>query len=340
MRILAVTNMYPVPEAPTLGMFVEQQIKGLRQIGLDVYVMYVNRFQKGMLVYVDLPSQLRVQIDRFQPDVVHAMYGGIMADQVTRTVRDRPTVVTFHGSDLLGQCLSGRLRNLIANYGVRASWKAARRSHRIVAVSKILQDALPDGVDRSKVRIIPNGIDLERFKPLDQDECRKRLGWDPGAFHLLFASNSGDPVKRPELAQVAVDYLQRQRIPAEMHYLRGIPNDQVPVWLNASNVLLLTSFHEGSPTIIKEALACNLPIVSVNVGDVSEHINGIEGCYIALPDPNDLAAKLFLVHCRKGRVVGRFKMREFSLERIACQLRIVYDEVVQSSSERTEPTSF
>src|SRR5437870_7445189 len=138
MRILAVTNMYPVPEAPTLGMFVEQQIKGLRQIGLDVYVMYVNRFQKGMLVYVDLPSQLRVQIDRFQPDVVHAMYGGIMADQVTRTVRDRPTVVTFHGSDLLGEHLSGTLRKLIASYGVWASWKSARRACGIVVVSNVL----------------------------------------------------------------------------------------------------------------------------------------------------------------------------------------------------------
>jgi len=340
MRILAVTNMYPVPEAPTLGMFVEQQIKGLRQIGLDVYVMYVNRFQKGMLVYVDLPSQLRVQIDRFQPDVVHAMYGGIMADQVTRTVRDRPTVVTFHGSDLLGQCLSGRLRNLIANYGVRASWKAARRTHRIVAVSKILQDALPKDVNRSKVRIIPNGIDLERFKPLDRDECRNRLGWDRDTFHLLFASNSGDPVKRPELAQAAVHAFQRTGIRAEMHYLCRVPNNEVPVWLNASNVVLLTSLHEGSPTIVKEALACNLPVVSVNVGDVSERINGIEGCYVALPDPIDLATKLSLVHSGKGRVVGRVKMQEFSLERIALRLRSLYLEPTQSPDKITASRSF
>src|SRR2546427_6943102 len=101
MRILAVTNMYPGPQAPGLGTFVEQQIKGLRQIGLDVNVMHVDRPRKGMSVYLGLPKQLRAQIDRFRPDVVHAMYGGVMADLVTRTVRDRPTVVTFHGSDLL-----------------------------------------------------------------------------------------------------------------------------------------------------------------------------------------------------------------------------------------------
>src|SRR5437899_1736771 len=151
MRILAVTNMYPGPQAPGWGTFVEQQVKGLRQIGLDVNVMYIDRLQKGMSVYMGLATQLRVQIDRFQPDVVHVMYGGIMAEQVTRTVRDRPTVVTFHGSDLLGEHLSGTLRKLIASYGVWASWKSARRACGIVVVSNVLQGALPKDITQSKV---------------------------------------------------------------------------------------------------------------------------------------------------------------------------------------------
>ncbi len=216
MRILAVTNMYPGPQAPALGTFVEQQVVGV-------------------------PKQLRAQIDRCQPDVVHVMYGGIMADQVTRTVRDRPTVVTFHGSDLLGQHLSGLLRSVTAGYGVRASWKAARRADRIVTVSKALKESLPRDINSRKVAIIPNGIDLERFKPLDRSECCRRLGWDPNLFHVLFPANGGDPVKRPTLAQAAVNSLQSAGIPAEMHYLRGIPNSEVSIWLNASDVVLLTS---------------------------------------------------------------------------------------------------
>src|SRR5262249_9654504 len=156
-----------------------------------------------------------------------------------------------------------------------------------------------------------------RFKPLDRNVTRKQLGWDPKVFHVLFPANSGDPVKRPKLAQATMDSLQSRGIRGEIHYLRGIPNDQVPVWLNASNVLLVTSLHEGSPTIVKEALACDLPVVSVDVGDVSERIMGIEGCYIALPDPNDLAAKLALVHSENGRILGRIKMQELSLKGIA-----------------------
>ena len=151
------------------------------------------------------------------------------------------------------------------------------------------------------------------------------LGWDPDVFHVLFATN-GDPVKRPELANVAVDRLRSMGVRGKMHYLRGVQNEEVPVWLNASNVLLLTSLHEASPTIVKEALACNLPVVSVNVGDVSERIKGIEGCYIALPDPNDLAAKLSLVHSGSRRVAGRTKMQELSLECIALQLKWLYGD--------------
>ena len=336
MRVLAVTNMYPGPQTPGSGVFVEQQIKGLREIGLDVDVLYVDRYQEGMMVYLRLPKQLRRQINRFQPDVVHCMYGGVMADQVTQAVNDRPTIVTFHGSDLLGEHLSGTLRKLIAGYGVRASWKAARRADRIITVSKILRDALPRDIKRSKVSIIPNGIDLGRFQLLDRHRCRQRLKWDPNRFHILFPANSGDLVKRPSLAQAAVDSLQGRGIRAEMHYLRGVQNEEVPVWLNASNVLLLTSRHEGSPTIVKEALACNLPVVSVDVGDVSERIKEIEGCFIALPEPNDLAAKLSLVHSGKERVDGRDTMEAFSLECIARQLAVVYDEVFQFSDERPD----
>src|SRR5437870_1918030 len=110
MRILAVTNSYPVAHAPHSGIFVEQQIKGLKQIGLDVDVLFVDRLQKGMSAYIGLGSQIRARLRSFQPNVIHSMYGGVMADQVTRAANGVPTVITFHGSDLLGENVSGTLR--------------------------------------------------------------------------------------------------------------------------------------------------------------------------------------------------------------------------------------
>jgi glycosyltransferase involved in cell wall biosynthesis len=328
LRILAVTNIYPTPQAPFSGTFVEQQIRGIRQIGLDVDVMFLDRRQKGMSVYLRLGRQVRARIVSYQPDLVHVMYGGAMADEVTRAVADRPTIVSFCGSDLLGEPLSGILRKLLAGYGVMASYRAARRACGVVVKSKNLHDALPGDADRSKVRIIPNGVDLERFQPLNRDECRKQLGWSDHRLHVLFPTNSGDPLKRPELAKAAVEATNNSGVQAEMHQLRGVPHEEVPIWLNASDVVLLTSLHEGSPNIVKEALACNIPVVSVDVGDVRERIQGIEGCYLAVPEPGDLAAKLQMVQAGSRRVVSRIKMQELSLKRVALQLKEFYSEVL------------
>jgi glycosyltransferase involved in cell wall biosynthesis len=330
MRILAVTNMYPTKTAPHLGIFVKQQIEALKGVGLDVDVMVVERLEKGMACYLGLCRRVQSRIRDWEPDIVHAMYGGVMAGMVTRTVSDRPTIVTFHGSDLLGEHLSGRLRELIAGYGVWASRRAARRASGIVAVSRELRDALPAGVDKTKIRIIPCGIDLEQFKPLDQDTCRKRLDWRDDCFHVLFPTNGGDPLKRLDLARAAVEAVKQSGISVELHQLRGVPHDEVPIWLNASDVLLLTSRHEGSPMTVKEVLACNRPVVSVDVGDVRERIDGIEGCYLASPDASDLAAKLRLVHDGLRRVPGRLKLGELSLESVALRLKQFYEEILLS----------
>lgn len=193
-----------------------------------------------------------------------------------------------------------------------------------------LEEALPSTVDRSKVRIIPNGIDLERFRPLDQVDCHNKLRWDSSKFHVLFPTNTGDPRKRLYLAQAALDRVNRSGVNAELHQLRGVPHEEVPTWLNASDVVILTSLHEGSPNIIKEALACNVPVVSVDVGDVRERISGIKGCHIALPDPGDLGINLGLVATRKGRILGRERMQPLSLEQTARHLEGFYHEVYES----------
>jgi glycosyltransferase involved in cell wall biosynthesis len=290
--------------------------------------MHVNRHEEGMKVYLGLSRQLKAEITRFQPDLVHAMYGGILAEQVTRLVKDRPTIVTFHGSDLLGQHLDGPLRRVIAAYGVFASWRSARRADGIVAVSEVLQGALPRKIAQTKVRVIPCGIDLERFRPLDRNECRQQLGWKPDCFHVLFPSGPDNSVKRFPLASAAVDLLNRLGVHAELHCLSGVANEKVGVWLNSSDVLILTSLHEGSPTIVKEALACNIPVVSVDVGDLREQVEKIDGCYLASPTPSDLAAKLCLVSSSMRRVQGRERVQHLSLECIARRLKAFYEEVL------------
>jgi len=327
MRILAITNMYPSAAFPGQGVFVHQQVMGLRSIGLDVRVLFVDRRRDGPMAYHRLNREVPRAVAGFEPDAIHVMYGGIMADQIARRQHFRPVVVTFHGSDLLGENLSGWMRRIISRYGVYCSRRAARAAEGVVVVARHLADALAGTAKAGKVRVIPCGIDLERFKPMDPLACKHRLGWEPGSFHVLFASSNGDPVKRPWLAKAAVEQMAPLKRPTELHYLSSIPNEEVPVWLNASDALLLTSMHEGSPTVVKEALACGLPVVSVDVGDVVERIEGIEGCYLARPEPAELAEKLCLVRAQGKRLNCRTRLGELSIQSAAQKLKRFYEEI-------------
>jgi glycosyltransferase involved in cell wall biosynthesis len=329
-KILAVTNMYPTAADRSVGTFVEQQIKGLRDADVVVDVLHLDRLRQGAKVYREAGTLALRHAVAHGTDLVHVMYGGAMAERVASAVRELPVVVSFCGSDLLGEPLSPLKQRLFASVNVRLSHRAARRAAGVVVKAKSMLPALPSGLDMRKVRVIPNGVDLDTFRPLDHNECVSKLGWDPAVFHVLFPANAGNPVKRPALARAAVEILRMARVPVDFHPLQSVPHADVPLWLNASNVVLLTSEHEGSPNIIKEALACDRPVVSVDVGDVRERIEGIDGCYLTLPDANDIAAKLRLVCEHHGPVMARKSVMPLSLANVARELKRFYNDICES----------
>jgi len=331
MRILAVTNMYPSRNFPGSGVFVEEQIQSLRALGLELRVLFVNRRREGAAVYYRMRKQIAQALAEFQPDLIHVMYGGVMARQVVQHHHARPILVTFHGSDLLGENLSGWMRKLISRYGVICSRLAAEAADGVIVVARHLLSALPS-LKKDKVRVLPCGIDLDRFRPLDNLACKQQLQWHKDTFHVLFASGNGDPVKRPWLAKQAVQEAIRRGLgTTQLHYMTHVPHADVPIWLNASDALLLTSDHEGSPTIVKEALACGLPIVSVPVGDVKERIDGIDGCQIAEPNASALADKLLLLPSRP-RLNCRSRLDEISSSNVASRLKGFYESLTVTGS--------
>lgn len=328
MRLLAITNMYPTPKAPDEGTFVEQQVTGLRDIGLDVDVLVVDRSGKGWSAYLSAVPLIRSRIEAYGPDLVHSMYGGILAQKTLLAAKNRPVVVSFCGSDLLGTPGNSMLARFRSWTNIRASNQVAREAEGIVVKSQNLRAALPSGVPHDKVRTIANGIDLRRFHPQDPRTCREKLGWNEGRFHIIFCASSGPNRKRFDLAKAAVDELGVGGVPVELHILRGVPHGDVPIWLNAGNVLLMTSRQEGSPNIVKEALACNRPVVSVDIGDVVERLDGIQGCHVAKDEPGDLAAKLRAVYEGPRSVDAAAKVKSLSLQAVALQLRDFYQEIL------------
>lgn len=328
MRVLAVTNMYPSPQSPTAGGFIQTQVEELRRLGQPVDVLYVDRLREGRRAYFTLAPRLKKAIADHGSSLVHVMYGGLMADRVTRHVTARPVVVTYHGDDLQGTRGSGAAQRIMSDFGVWASKRAARRASGVVVVASRLERFLPREVDPAWVRVIPCGIDLERFRPMDRPASRAHLGWQPDRFHILFVTNNDAPVKRPALAHAAVEELNRAGVDSQLQVLRGVPAAEVPLWLNAADVLLLTSFSEGSPTIVKEALACDRPVVSVDVGDVASQIEGLAGAHIAEANPQALAAALRVVAQGPRVVAGRDRIREQSSENTARRLKEFYDQVL------------
>ena len=328
LRVLAVTNMYPTPGWPTAGIFLREQVEGLKRAGVEVEVYLIDRLTEGVGSYVGVGERVAARVRDFDPHLVHVLYGGVIADRVTRAVRDRPVIVTYHGSDLQGSVLASPKVRLMAEYGVWCSRRAARLASGIIIVSEHLREFLTDSRGRRDARVIPCGIDLDRFSPGQSPAARDRLGWRQDRFHVLFATSSHDRIKRPDLARAAVDRLSASGTPVELHVMRDVPYDDVPTWLNASDALLLTSLREGSPTIVKEALACNRPVVSVAVGDVPEQIAGIDGCYLAQPTPDSLAEMLRRVAAGPRRVDGRERAALYDTRNTTERLKTFYGEVL------------
>jgi glycosyltransferase involved in cell wall biosynthesis len=327
-RALVVTNLWPTPRAPDFGGFVHDEVEGLRALGIEIDVLHLDRLAHGRSVYLRAGRNVRRRLANSTFDLVHVMYGGVMAEIVTRRVRDVPVLVSFCGTDLLARNEGGLIDVVSRGRNRRASLRAARRSAGIVVKSGELAAALPPGIDRGRVWVIPDGVDLALFAPRDQSQARDELGWSADARHVIFPSDPARPEKNFPLAAQAVESLQAEGLGVELHALTGLPKGDVPTWLNAADALVLTSTHEGSPNAVKEALACNVPVVSVDVGDVRERLADIDGCYLADATAPDVADKLRRVLERGVRLDARARVDELSLSRLAERLRDVYTTLV------------
>jgi len=181
--------------------------------------------------------------------------------------------------------------------------------------------------------VIPCGVNLDEFRPIPLAEARRLLGLPMSKPLVLWAGEYWQYEKRFELVEESLQVL-RQRCPeAELVLVSGQPHSVIPLYMSACDVLVLTSRSEGSPMVIKEAMACNLPIVSTDVGDVAEVIAGVEGCYLVKPDPEDVADKLWKVLQWRQRTNGRDKIGHLASGPIAQRIIAVYNELCSPGSQ-------
>lgn len=307
MRVLIVASFNKNRFAP----FIVEQADALKQQHCELE--WFGLQGKGLSGYLkNLPS-LKRTINDFHPDIIHAHYGltGLLAN-LQRSV---PVVTTYHGSDI-----NDKKALPFSKWAMRLSvWN-------IFVSRKTLEIAKP----KSKLTLLPCGIGFSDLQLVEKQDARKRMGLDVAKKYILFAGAFDNAVKNAPLAQKSVELLNNSNV--ELLELKGFSRDGVTMLMCAADAFLMTSFSEGSPQVIKEALACGCPIVSVDVGDVKERLEGVDGCFVAKTrEPKELAELLRKALAFEGKTNGREKLLADGLDnrQVAERLVGIYKNVLK-----------
>jgi len=287
--------------------FVYEQIESMSESGVEYDTFFIT--EKGSTGYIKNYVPLLRKIKAYKPDLVHAHYGfsGLLAS-IQRKV---PVVITFHGSDI------NEKKNRFYSYV----------SSRLSIENIFVHRNHPSKINyKGRLYIIPCGVDTDIFFPIDKHKARKLLSFEDSKRLVLFSSRFDNRVKNYKLAYSSVKKVKGK---TELIELKNYSRKDVNLLLNAVDLLLFTSFSEGSPQLIKEAMACNCPIISVDVGDVKNVVGETEGCFITSYDPSEIASSIEKVLSWNKRTNGRKNIKLYSLDEIALKVLDVYNEVLK-----------
>jgi len=304
--------------------FAKRQATSLRYADVAVHQFFLRSRTSPVCVVQEF-FRLRREIRDFKPEIIHAQYGtvtGLLSGLATT----RPLVVTFRGSDLNPIATVGRFRSVLGRF---FSQLAALRASQIICVTSALKDRL--WWRRDRVTVLWGGIDMALFCPRPQREARAQLGWPVSEKVVLFNAGRSPEIKRLDIAQAAIEEANRLGCAVRLEVLNGSTDpSEIPLYLNAADCLLITSDSEGSPYIVKEALSCELPIVSVDVGDVAETLAGVSPSRIVPREVRALGSTLVGILSQRCRSNGRAAMQEFSEAKTSEKIRSIYERVLSS----------
>lgn len=292
---------------------VKNQGESLEMQGVSVDYFTIQG--KGIRSYINNVPKLRGILKANHYDLIHAHYGfsGLIAYLAKRKEK---IVVSFMGSDLLSRSMLNSLTLKIQRFFAQNLY-----DHNITKAQN-----LKSKLNAKNLSVIPNGVNFDRFFPIDQNTARQKLNLSLDKKIILFAANPARHEKNFQLACQAVKLLSYDDI--ELLTIFDKSQEQLNYYYNACDLLLLTSLYEGSPNVVKEAMACNLPIVATNVGDVKEVIGETEGSYIATFTPENVADKIRDALAFGKRTNGREAVQFLDSNKIAVKIKGLYKTVL------------
>lgn len=317
MRVLFVSSGNAKTETG-LSPIIMAQGKSLEKEGIDI--RYFGIKGNGIIGYLKAIPSLRKTILEGGYDLVHVHYG-LSAFAVSLTFSGVPIVASLMGSDVLA---GGWLRK--ANkFFARFFWDA------IIVKSKDMKRKS----ELIGARVVPNGVDTERFIPMNSALAKQKMGWNQNKMHILFGSNPARPEKNFKLFKAALDLINEDGN-IEYHPLHGFSHEEIPLVLNASDVVVLSSKWEGSPNVIKESMACNCTVVSTLVGDVpwlfESKPKGCFGSSLKLQDFQNVLENAISFKVNGNQASGRKRIEALALGEEAVARRII--EIYQQTKSK------
>jgi teichuronic acid biosynthesis glycosyltransferase TuaC len=323
MRILLVTAMYPTVENPAFGSFVKTQVESLTNIGANIEVLVLSG-RRRKLIYPRGVFQLRRRLRTEPFDVVHAHYS--LVGMVARLQWRAPLVVTFHGDDLLGTIGPDGTHTRVSRIIAGAGRALCHFADGVIVQSKQMASHLKG---LANIYIIPHEVDLDLFQPVDPSQARAELGLAVDKKYLLFAANPNIPVKNFPFAKAVFDRLRTEDASVELLVVHKETQKRLVLYMSACNALIFPSYQEGSPNVVKQAMACNLPIVASDAGDVREIVAPEDRCYVRPLEIESFAAAIRAILRRCERTDGRAHVAHLAGPLVARRVLQVYSDVVR-----------
>jgi teichuronic acid biosynthesis glycosyltransferase TuaC len=308
-----------------IGSVVQEQGKSLEAEGLTVEYFAIK--EKGIYGYIRHIFKLKDHLKKNKYDIIHAHYGLSSLVTILAKKRINKLVISYMGNDLLGDHSRNGKSTFYGSFLVWLNKFYAKKADYIIVKSR----EMAGKVHHKNIIVIPNGLDVKQFYPIDKKSAQFKIGWDQNYIHLLFLADPERPEKNFKLLETSFNIIKDNQY--RIHFLKNIPHSDTLSYYNAADVCILSSFHEGSPNVIKEAMACNSPVVSTEVGDVRYLFGSEDGYFVSSFDPFDLSNKIVQAinfRHQSGQTKGRDRIIKLGLDSVTVAKKIieVYNKVL------------
>ena len=320
---MIVLQVYPIKKQGGIPpSWCYSQINSLKPLSEKVSELAVLR-RKNLIHLIQYGFKLRRKIKNDNIEIVHCQWGTSLA-LFTVLFSNVPVVLSFCGSDLLGNYSKNNKKTFSGMVSSTLSKVASVFSNHNITKSKILFNAIPK-IAKTKTSIVPNGINSINFHKKDKTQARIKLNLPENKTIVLFVNSIGSWEKNQAFARKIGNEIEKIK---NFHYLEvdNVPFDEMPDYYSSADFLLITSFHEGSSNVLKEALFCGLKIVTTPTGDSRERLEGLEECLVS-----DNLVEI-VDHIKKNKnkklTIGKSDLNKIELTTIANVITDLYVKVL------------